>query len=60
MDSGSSGSQFMGDLGGDDVARSGVAVVVGVEWSLWRGSMVAKMEDALLASMDGAEDRVPR
>ena len=60
LDSGSSGSQFVGDLGGGDVARSGVAVIVGVEWGLWRGSMVMKMEDALLASMDGAEDRVPR
>ena len=60
LDSGGSGLEFVGDLGGGDVARSGVAVIVGVEWSLWRGSMVAMMEDALLASMDGAEDRVPR
>ena len=60
MDSGDgSGLQFMGDLSGGDVARSGVAVIVGVEWSLWRGSMVADMEDTSLASMDGAEDRVP-
>ena len=59
LDSGGSGSQFMGDFGGGDVARSGVAVIVSVEWSLRRGSMVAKMEDASLASMDGAEDRVP-
>ena len=58
MDSGGSGSQFMGDLGGGEVARLGVVVIVGVEWSLWRGSMVAEMEDASLASMDGAEDRV--
>ena len=60
LDSGSSGSQFMGDLDGGDVARSGVAVIVGVEWSLWRGSMVTEMEDALLASTDRAENRVPR
>ena len=59
LDSGGSGSQFVCDFGGGDVARSGVAVIVGVEWSLRRGSMVAKMEDAPLASMDGAEDRVP-
>ena len=49
----------MCDFSGGDVARSGVAVIVGVEWSLWRCSMVMKMEDMLLASMDGAEDRVP-
>ena len=59
LDSGGSSLQFVGDLGGGDVARLGVAVIVGVEWSLWRGSMVAKMEDMLLASTDGAEDRVP-
>ena len=45
LDSGDSGSQFMGNLGGGDVARLGVAVIVGVEGSLWRGSMVVKMED---------------
>ena len=54
LDSGGSSSQFMGDLSGGDVARSGVAVIVGVEGSLWRGSMVMEMEDASLASMDGA------
>ena len=59
MDSGSSGSQFVGDLSGGDVARLEVAVIVGVEWSLGRGSMVMEMEDASLASTDGAEDRVP-
>ena len=59
LDSGGSCSQVVGDLGGGDVARLGVVVIVGVEWSLWRGSMVAEMEDMLLASTDGAEDRVP-
>ena len=59
LDSSSSGSQFVGDFGGGDVARSGVAVIVSVEWSLGRGSMVMKMEDASLAGTDGAEDRVP-
>ena len=59
LDSSSSGSQFVDDFGGGDVARSGVAVIVSVEWSLGRGSMVAKMENALLAGTDGAEDRVP-
>ena len=59
LDSGGSGLQFMGDLSGGDVARLGVAAIVGVEGSLWRGSMVAEMEDASLASTDGAEDRVP-
>ena len=49
----------MCDFGGGDVVRSGVDDVVGVEWSLGRGSMVAKMEDMSLASMDRAEDRVP-
>ena len=60
MDSGSSALQFMGDLSGGDVARLGVAVIVGVKWSLWRGSLVAEMEDMSLASTGGAEDRVPR
>ena len=59
LDSGSSGSQLVGDFSGGDVARSGVAVIVSVEWSLGRGSMVTKMEDASLASTDRAEDRVP-
>ena len=60
LDSGSSGSQFVCDFSGGDVAGSGVAVVmICVEWSLRRGSMVTKMEDASLTSMDGAEDRVP-
>ena len=59
LDSGSSGSQFVCDFGGGDVAKLGVAVVVSVEWSLRRGSVVVKMEDALLAGTDGAEDRVP-
>ena len=43
LDSGSSGLQFMGELGGGDVARSGLAVIVGVEWSGWRGCMVTEM-----------------
>ena len=44
LDSGSSSLQFMGDLGGGgDVARSGLAVIVGVEWSCWRGCMVMEM-----------------
>ena len=60
LDSGGSGSQFVCDFSGGDVARSGVAVIESVEWSLRRGSMVTKMEDALLAGMEGAEDRVPR
>ena len=60
LDSGSGSSQFIVDLSGGDVARSGVAVIVGVEWGLWRGSMVTKMEDTSLASTDGAEDRFPR
>ena len=59
LDSGGSISQFVGDFGGGDVARMGVADVVSVEWSLRRGSIVTKMEDALLASTVGAEDRVP-
>ena len=60
LDGGGGSSQFMGDLGGGDVAWSVVVVIVGVERSVWRGSMVVKMEDALLASTDGAEDGVPR
>ena len=53
--------QFVCDFSGGDVARSGVAVVVrSVEWSLRMCSLVVKMEDALLASTDGAEDRVSR
>ena len=60
LDGGGGSSQFMGDLGGGNVAWAVMAVIVGVEWSVWRGSMSAKMEDTLLASMDGAEDRVPR
>ena len=59
LDGGSGSAQFVGDLGGVDVACLGMAVVEGVEWSVWRGSMVAKVEDASLASTDGAEDRVP-
>ena len=42
------------------MARSGVAVKVGVEWSVGRGAVGMKMEDTLLASTDGAEDRVLR
>ena len=51
LDSGGSGLQLMGDLCCGDVAGMGVAVKVGVEWSVWRGSVVVKMEDALLASI---------
>ena len=57
LDGGGSSSQFVGDLSGGDVAWSVMVVIISVEWSVWRGSMVTKMEDASLASMDGAEDR---
>ena len=42
------------------MAESVLVVIVGIEWSLRRGFMVAKVEDVMLASMDGAEDGVPR
>ena len=58
LDGGSGSAQFVGDLGGGDVAWLAMAVIVGVEWSVWRGSMVTKVEDTSLASTDGAEDRV--
>ena len=59
LDSGGSDSQFMGELSGGDGAQSGVAIKVGVEWSVGRGTVGTKMEDTSLASTDRAEDRVP-
>ena len=59
LDSGGSGSQFVCDFSGGDVAKSVLAVIVGIEWGVRRGFMVAKVEDMLLAGMDGAEDGVP-
>ena len=40
------------------MAEAVVAVIVGVEGSVGRGSMAVEVEDAMLASMDGAEDQV--
>ena len=59
LNSGSSGSQFVRDLGGGDGAESVLAVIIGMEWSFRRG-MVLEVEDAMLAGMDGADDGVPR
>ena len=39
--------------------KSVLAVIIHMEWSVRRGSMVLEVEDAMLASTDGAEDRVP-
>ena len=50
----------MCDFSGSGVAKSVLAVIIGVEWSCERGSMVLKVEDVMLASMDGAKDGVPR
>ena len=59
LDSVSSGSQFMCDVGGGNVAKSVVTVIIGMEWSVGRGSMASEVEDMMLAGMDGAEDGVP-
>ena len=58
LDGGSSSLQFMHDVRGGDVVKAVVAVIVGMEGSVWRSSMVSEVEDAMLAGMDGAEDGV--
>ena len=60
LDSGSGGSQFMSDVRGGDVVKAVVAVIVGMEGSVGRSSMVLEVQDMTLASMDGTEDGVSR